>query len=177
MPDNDIRVHEVTFCCRVAKWADALFAQHPEWPFKRTEIEESTGANRKRSNLRVYGSRNTPILAGEVKLPGGPEGRDACTALVEDSFRKASDAGAEFFFTWNVNKFALFDAKLWRLPIVERRVKDYDLGLDLDNREAVFSPEVERAVRDFLAMLFSDLAAILAGKQPDRKMPLRQVLR
>jgi hypothetical protein len=113
MPDKDIRVHEVTFCSRVSKWADSLFAEHPDWPFKRTEIEESTGANRKRSDLRIYGAGDTLILAGEVKLPGTPEGRSAHnSALINDSNQKAANAGAEFFFTWNVNNFVLFDSKL-----------------------------------------------------------------
>ena len=28
VPDSDIRVYEVTFCSRVAGWANALFAAH-----------------------------------------------------------------------------------------------------------------------------------------------------
>jgi len=79
--------------------------------------------------------------------------------------------GAEFFFTWNVNKFVLFDSKLWHLPIMERRVKDYDLGLDLDNPEDVSRPEVEKRVQKFLADFFADLQTIIDGKQPDWGMP------
>src|SRR5437870_11248048 len=149
MPDSDIRIHEVTFCSRVSKWADSLFAGHPDWPFSRTEIEESKGIKRKRSDLRVYDSARKLILAGEVKLPGTPEGRNAYnSALIEDSNTKASNAGAEFFFTWNVNKLVLFDSKLWHKPLPERRVKDYDLGLELDNREDVSRPEVEKRIQE-----------------------------
>src|ERR1035437_1662506 len=134
MAERDIRTYEVTFCSRVSKWADSIFENNPALSFKRTEIEESKGIKRKRSDLRVYGSNNKLILAGEVKLSGTAEGRNAySSALVEDSYQKASNAGAEFFFTWNVNRLVLFDAKLWHLPIMERRVKDYDLGHDLDN--------------------------------------------
>jgi hypothetical protein len=168
MPESDIRIYEVTFCSRVSKWADSLFADHPDLPFRRTEIEESKGIKRKRSDLRVYGPHNKLILAGEIKLPGTPEGRNAySTALVEDSYQKASNIGAEFFFTWNVNKLVLFDAKQWQKPIMERRVKDYDLNLDLDNPEDVSRPEVEKRVQEFLAAFFADLASIVAGKQPD----------
>ena len=125
MPGSDNRTHEVTFCSRVAGWANELFHQHPEWPFERAEIEESTGASRKRSDLRFYGRKNQLILGGEVKMPGTPEGRNAFNSkLIEDSYYKASNAGAEFFFTWNVNKFVLFDSKKWHLPVLERRVKD-----------------------------------------------------
>jgi hypothetical protein len=168
VPDNDIRVNEVTFCSRVAKWADSLFAANPDLPFRRTEIEESKGIKRKRSDIRVYGPQNRLILAGEVKLPGTPEGRNAYnSALVEDSYQKASNIGAEFFFTWNVNKLVLFDAKQWQKPILERRVKDYDLGLDLDSPEDVSRPEVEKRVQEFLAAFFTGLGSIVAGKQPD----------
>jgi hypothetical protein len=75
--------------------------------------------------------------------------------------------GAEFFFTWNVNKLVLFDAKKWHLPIMKRRVKDFDLGLDLDNPDDVSRAEVEKSIQKFLADFFADLQSILDGKQPD----------
>jgi N-6 DNA Methylase len=172
MADRDIRTHEVTFCSRVSKWADSIFENTPALSFKRTEIEESKGIKRKRSDLRIYGKTDNLILAGEVKLPGTAEGRNAYNfALVEDSYQKASNAGAEFFFTWNVNKLVLFDSKKWHLPIMERRVKDYDLGLDLDNPDDVSRAEVEKRIQEFLAEFFADLQAIMEGKQPDWGMP------
>jgi hypothetical protein len=172
MAERDIRTYEVTFCSRVSKWADSIFENNPALSFKRTEIEESKGIKRKRSDLRVYASNNKLILAGEVKLPGTAEGRNAYnSALVEDSYQKASNAGAEFFFTWNVNKFVLFDSKKWHLPIMERRVKDYDLGLDLDNPDDVSRAEVEKCIQKFLADFFADLQAIVDGKQPDWGVP------
>ena len=47
---------------------------------------------------------------------------------MEDALLKASNAGAQFFFTWNVNRLVLFDSKKWEVPLYERRVKVYDLG-------------------------------------------------
>lgn len=35
MPERDSRTYEVTFCSRVAGWANELFNQRPEWPFRR----------------------------------------------------------------------------------------------------------------------------------------------
>ena len=103
MAIGDVRTHEVTFCSRVSKWAESLFAQNPAWNFVRAEIEERV--NRKRSDLRIYGAKNRLVLAGEVKLPGTAEGRNAYSDdLISDAFQKASNLGAEFFFTWNVNK-------------------------------------------------------------------------
>jgi Eco57I restriction-modification methylase/restriction endonuclease TaqI-like protein len=172
MPVSDHRTHEVTFCSRVAKWADAIFEKNPAWFFKRTEIEESKGINRKRSDLRFYGAHNRLILAGEVKLPGTADGRNAYNfGLVDGSAHKASNAGAEFFFTWNVNKLVLFDSKKWHLPMMERRVKDFDLGLDLDNPDDVSRPEVEKRIQQFLEEFFTELQSIMEGKQPEWGMP------
>ena len=172
MPGTDQRTYEVTFCSRVSKWADFIFENTPALSFKRTEIEESKGIKRRRSDLRAYGAKQKLILAGEVKLPGTVEGQNPYNStLVEDSYQKASNAGAEFFFTWNVNKLVLFDAKKWHLPIMERRVKDYDLGLELDNPDDVSRVEVEKRIQKFLADFFADLQAILEGKQPDWGMP------
>lgn len=130
VPDTDLRPHEIAFCSRVAGWLNALFAAHPEWPFRRTETEQSLALRRKRSDLRVYGDARRLILAGEVKLPGTPEGRTPYhSALVDDAAFKADNAGAEFFFTWNVNLLVLFDRKLWHLPLPERRVQGIRSGV------------------------------------------------
>src|SRR5207244_3956923 len=96
--------HEVTFCSRVAGWANALFAEHPEWPFRRAEIEQSKAIKRKRSDIRIHGDAGTLVLAGEVKMPGTKEGLSPYNlGLVDDAASKADNAAAEFFFTWNVN--------------------------------------------------------------------------
>jgi hypothetical protein len=173
MPERDSRTYEVTFCSRVAGWANELFNQRPEWPFRRAEIEESKAINRKRSDLRVYGDAAKLILAGEVKMPGTDQGRSAYHPnLINDASSKADNAGAEFFFTWNVNQFVLFDRKKWHLPIFERRVKDYPLGLDLEKAEDVDRVEVEARIKGFLAEFFGELAAILSGQQPEWGMRL-----
>lgn len=173
MPDSDIRTYEVTFCSRVAGWLNALFTRHPEWPFRRAEIEESKAIKRKRSDLRVYGDAKKLFLAGEVKLPGTPDGRTPYNSgLVEDSAHKADNAGAEFFFTWNVNLLVLFDRKKWHLPLMERRVQDYELGLDLENREDVELPEVEARIQKFLEEFFGQLSDIALGNKPEWGMRL-----
>src|SRR5439155_10339415 len=173
MAASEIRTHEVTFCSRVSGWANALFDAHPEWPFRRAEIEESKAINRKRSDLRIHGDAGKLLLAGEVKMPGTAEGRSPYNAdLVEDSARKADNAAAEFFFTWNVNQFLLFDRKKWHLPVMERRVKDYPLGLDLEKPSDVDRPDAEARIKTFLSDFFSELAAIIEGTQPEWGMRL-----
>lgn len=170
---NEVRAHEVTFCARVKSWAEALFAKHPEFTFQRVEIEQSTGKSRKRSDVRVYDNKGNLRIAGEVKLPGTAEGRNAfASSLIEDAAQKASNAGAEFFFTWNVNQFVLFDAKQWQKPLLERMVKPYDLKLELADRQDVERPEVESRIQQFLEEFFGELAAIISGAKKDWATPL-----
>lgn len=172
MTTKDNRIHEVTFCSRVAKWSEAIFAANPEIPFQRVEIEESKGIRRKRSDLRVYDRQDRLVLAGEVKLPGTPEGRNAHdSGLIEDAFQKADYSGAQFFFSWNVNQLVLFDRSLWHKPLFERRVRDWDLGLALDSAEDVARPEVEAALVRFLTEFYTDLAAIATGQKLDWGLP------
>jgi type I restriction-modification system DNA methylase subunit len=171
--DSAPRTYEVTFCSRVAGWANALFARHPEWPFRRAEIEESKAIHRKRSDLRFYGDAKKLILAGEVKMPGTREGRSPHNpGLVEDSATKADNAAAEFFFTWNVNELVLYDRKKWNLPLPERRVQDYLLDLDLEKPSDVDRPQVEERIQVWLEQFFGGLAEIISGQQPEWGMRL-----
>jgi len=170
MAIGDVRTHEVTFCSRVSKWAENLFSQNPSWNFVRAEIEESV--KRQRSDLRIYGPKNRLVLAGEVKLPGTAEGRNAYSSdLISDAFQKAANLGAEFFFTWNVNKLVLFDSKKWDVPIMERRLNDWDLGLDLDKPEDVSRPEVEKRIQELLATFFAQFHEIAEGIKTDWAKP------
>ena len=122
--------------------------------------------------MRIYGTKNELVLAGEVKMPGTIDGRNAYNSeLIKDAFDKASSAGAEFFFTWNVNKLVLFDAKKWHLPLMERRVREFDLGLHLEKSEDVDRPEVEKRLIAFVAEFFAQFHEIAAGKKPDWGMP------
>src|SRR5947208_9253215 len=164
----DIRTHEISFCGRVKSWADELFREHLELPFKRVEIEETLRKTRKRSDLRIYDRGNKLVLAGEVKLPGTPEGRDPYHhALVEDAYRKADQAQAQFFFTWNVNKLVLFDRSLWDKSLYEKRIQEYDLGLNLQTPDDVGRPGVEANVKVFVAEFFTDFDAIISISNHD----------
>ena len=168
MAPADVRTHEISFCGRVKSWADQLFRERADFPFKRVEIEETLSKTRKRSDLRIYDRANKLVLAGEVKLPGTPEGQDPYHhALVEDAYRKADYAQAQFFFTWNVNKLILFDRSLWDKSLYEKRIQEYDLGLNLQTADDVSRPAVEASVQEFVGKFFSEFADILSGAKPD----------
>jgi len=158
----------------VKSWADALFSSHPDWSFTNATIEEFGRGNNKRQDLRFFrkGSQ-TPALTGEVKMPGTPEGRSPYDpALMQDAFNKADNIQAPYFFTWNVNTFVLFDRSKWNVPMIDRRVKEWPLGLRLSSPADCKRPEVQAFIRDkFLPALFQDIAAIVQGVVVDWGMP------
>ena len=169
------RIHETDFCAEVAKFADAIFKANPSWPFDSARIEGyGLGAARsKRKDLRVYEPSGKLALCGEVKLPGTPEGRSPYDdELIWDAYRKADDAGVQFFFTWNVNTFVLWDRKRWDVPLLERRVREWQLGRLLVRPEDAGRPDVLAHVQTrFLPALFADLAEIYSGRRRDWFMP------
>lgn len=169
------RIHEADFCAQVASFSDAVFSAHPEYPFARARIEGfGTGAQRaKRKDLRIYDKSDGVILCGEVKLPGTPEGRSPyADDLVRDAHQKADDAGVQYFFTWNVNLFVLWDRRKWDVPLLDRRVREWKLGQDLTSPEDAGRPDVLAHIeKRFLPDLLADLAEICTGRKTDWAMP------
>ncbi|MBI4023814.1 MAG: SAM-dependent DNA methyltransferase [Verrucomicrobia bacterium] len=164
---DEARLHEISFCGDVKSWADALFAAHPEWPFSKAAIEEFGRGTNQRHDLRIFrkGSQ-TPVLTGEVKLPGTPEGRSPYDPiLMQDAFSKADNIQAPYFFTWNVKTFVLFDRSRWNVPMIQRRVRDWPLEMEDVNTPAdCRRPDVQAHIRDqLLPKIFQELAAIVEG--------------
>ena len=112
-------------------------------------------------------------MAGEVKLPGTPEGRSPYDAtLMQDAFSKADNIQAPFFFTWNMNTFVLFDRSKWNVPMIERRVREWNLGPGLSSPENCARPDVQARIRDkLLPEIFEEFAAIVEGKVAEWEMP------
>ena len=91
-PIASTRIHEADFCAQIASYSNAIFSDHPEYPFKSARIEGFGGGvdKTKRKDLRVYDNSGRLVLCGEVKLPGTQEGRSPCAEeLVRDAHPKA----------------------------------------------------------------------------------------
>src|SRR4029077_20359549 len=127
----------------------------------------------KRKDLRVYDASDRIVLCGEVKFPGTLDGRSPyAEELVRDAHQKADNAGVQYFFTWNVNLFVLWDRKKWDVPLLDRRVREWKLGPNLDSPGDAGSPGILSHIqRKFLPDLFADLAEICSGRRPDWAMP------
>lgn len=176
MAPSKTTIHEVDFCGQMASAVNLLVSQDPEaFPFREARVEGlGTGpAGRKRKDLRFYDHRQKLVLTGEVKLPGAPEGRSAMHhALVADAESKAGNAGVQFFFTWNVNEFVLWDRSQWERPLLERRVRLWRLPRMLSGPEDVAREENLAFIKThFLPDLLRDLAEIVSGRRRDWSMP------
>jgi hypothetical protein len=165
-------IHELDFCAEVAKYSKEIFDQDKTSPFSDARIEGfGTGRNRKKKDLRFYDKRPKVALTGEVKLPGKPDGRSPYDGdLVRDAQAKADDAGAQYFFTWNVNTFVLWDRFKQDVPLLERRVREWNTARYFRNAAEV-GENLLQIKRDFLPPLLFEIGEIYAGRRPDWPMP------
>ena len=169
-------IHEVDFCAQMAASINALVGRDPtSYPFREARVEGfgSGEAKRKRKDLRLFDPQGKLTLCGEVKLPGTPEGQSAVNnAVMADAAAKADDAGVQYFFTWNVNEFALWDRSLWDRPWFERRVRIWRLQRMLTSPQDVAREDNLQFIKThFLPDLLRDLADILSGRRRDWSMP------
>jgi len=170
-------IHEVDFCAQIAASATNIFHAHPDsFPFKEARIEGfgSGSLARKRKDLRFYNAFGALLLTSETKLPGPGKERDPYNeTVVRVAQQKADDADVRYFFTWNVNTFVLWDRKLWNVPLLDRRVQEWNLDRYLSNAQAVAVPATLHYLKTkFLPSLLSDLANICTEKVHDWGMAL-----
>ena len=163
MPRYAAAVNETSFCSKTASFCDELFATlRDRVPFHEATVEHagSTSGPRRRKDLRFVDLHGKPLLTGEVKMPGVGVNAFA-DALVKDAHDKADHAGTQYFFTWDVNTFVLWDRALWDKPLLERRVNVWPLRMNLADAGEVGRPETLDAIRQkFLPDLVRDLADI-----------------
>ena len=156
----------------MASAVNILIDQNREaFPFAEARIEgfgKDKGRS-KRKDLRFFDHQGKLVLCGEVKLPGTVEGQSAMReSLVADAAAKADNAGVQYFFTWNVNEFALWDRSLWERPWFERQVRLWRLPRTLANPAAVAREENLAFVKThFLPDLLHDLADFISGRRRD----------
>lgn len=166
-------INEVDFCGVIASAANQVFAlTRDSTPFVQARIEGygSTRGRTKRKDLRFYDEHGRVRLTGEVKMPGGPGAFDS--EVVADASAKADDAGCQFFFTWDVNTFALWDRSRWQEPLLDRRVKTWPLRLNLASAEEVGRDETLAHITGrFLPDLLRELADIVSGRNQQWALP------
>ena len=76
--------------------------------------------------------------------------------LVGDALKKSIDAGIPFFATWNINKLVLWETFRPGTTLLERRLLHEDV-LDIKDLRKLTRPEIEKAVKSFLAKFLKTL--------------------
>ncbi len=77
---------------------------------QQAKAEKQSEGSRKRMDLTLLGRDDSVVLTGEIKLPYQKDGGSPYNhEVVKDARRKALNASAPYFFTWNVNEFVLWE--------------------------------------------------------------------
>lgn len=169
-------VDERTFVAEVAGWVTAILARRQDLPYGFARVEEHGVGNRKRHDFVLYGrGTNRMVLTGEIKMPDNPEGKSPFhQGLVEDAFTKASRSGTDYYFTWNVREFVLFQTHQEGVPWMERLVEGPIQVADVTISDDVQRSEVQDSVKGFWEQFLDDLAALEQGRRQLQNMPLDQ---
>ncbi len=180
MDSNRTGIHEIDFCSQIATAVTALAEKDPAInPIQSARVEGlGRGPSaRKRSDIRFFDKNGTLILCGEVKLPGTLEGRSPFDSeLCQDAARKSDNLGTQFFFTWNVNEFVLWDRSLWDKPLLDRRVAQWRLDRPLrDQYEVALEDNLNHIKTRFIPGLLREIADIIGGRRREWALPADDV--
>ncbi|MCX6345440.1 MAG: N-6 DNA methylase [Armatimonadetes bacterium] len=167
-------INEWTITADIAKWIEEILKDHVELPFGRTEVEERAKGGRKRRDLTIYNREGKRVLTGEMKMPDSPEGSSPFReSLVIDAHDKADSIGAEYFFTWNINRCVLWRTFEQGKPITERHIAHFPvLPIPIRRSEEAEHPRVQDQIKKFLTEFLKQSAAIMSGAETLPTIPL-----
>jgi type I restriction-modification system DNA methylase subunit len=168
------KVNEWEFTGDVMSRINLILRDHPELPFKEAKIEEYSPGTTKRRDLTLYDRNGKAVLTGEVKLPDNPAGNSPFRqSVIEDAHHKADELGTPYNFTWNVNRFVLWNTFDEGKPISQREIEHFNvLSAPIHTGEATAEPRIQTQIDAFLLRFLIRFADILAGKEPIRQLPL-----
>jgi type I restriction-modification system DNA methylase subunit len=166
-------VDERTFVTKVASWIDAILARRDDLPYGEARAEEHVVGGQKRLDLKVLRRvSGRVVLTGEVKMPDKPYGKNVFGGeLVGDAFEKASRLGSPYYFTWNVNEFALFRTHQDNVEFTERVVEKFDVT-KVGDSDDVWRESVQEEVQGFWERLLEKLDRLERGIEELRNLPL-----
>jgi type I restriction-modification system DNA methylase subunit len=166
-------VDERTYVTKVASWIDAILARRSDLPYGEARAEEHVVGGRKRLDLKVLRRESgRVVLTGEVKMPDKPYGKNVFDGeLVGDAFEKASRLGSPYYFTWNVNEFALFRTHQDNVAFMDRVVEKFDVTQIRDSDD-VWRESVQGEVRGFWERLLEKVDRLERGTDELRNLPL-----
>jgi hypothetical protein len=169
------RTNEWSYTADVKEWINEIIQKDPALGtvFGGAKVESPSRGTRKRRDLTLLNKAGVPVLTGEVKFPYSPDGCSPyADRLVQDAQKKALKAGADFFFTWNINRFVLWRTTDSGKSLQELAVKEYRI-VSVRNEEDLLHPLTTRKVREeFLPVFLRYVARLLTGEEPIHYQPL-----
>lgn len=167
-----IPITEWEFAADVASHINTLISAQPTaLPFTRAKVEKRSAGSLKRRDLTLLGSDGGVLLTGEIKMPWAEDGHSPFVEkVIRDARAKARRAGANWFFTWNVNELVLWRRGDQEGQEYEQEFKRYQVATI--SRPADFDdPYCERGLREGLANFLFDFARLILGTERLRLRP------
>ncbi len=180
MPDVSINEedfpHELQFTANAASWMNLIIEKDPALPFSSAKCEGRSRGSQKRRDLTLTGKDGQVLVTGEVKLPYQKDGSTPHNAaVVSDARKKAIWAGADYFFTWNVNECVLWETQTpTDDPTAGQHYKAWKV-VSVSKESHLALPSTEAAIKSWLGLFLHELAKIIRGsarvgfKPPDER--------
>lgn len=166
---------EWEYTAGVASWINEILAQHYRLPFSEARCERRTIGSQKRRDITLLDKDKTVVLTGEIKLPYRPDGGSPYNeGVVQDAWKKAKRAKADYFFTWNVNECVLWETFPLKTERRDRKYKSWTVT-NISREEHLMHPMTVKAIKQWLPVFLEDVENILRGKiqiglqSPDEK--------
>lgn len=157
-------ITEWEFTADVAKWIDRIITADSRLPFKEAKCEQRGSGSQKRRDLTLIDKYNHKVLTGEVKLPYRPDGGSPYNEkLVQDARKKAAIARTDYFFTWNVNEFVLWETFPPKTFRKDRKYKSWKVT-NVAKESHLLHPMTINAIQNWLPDFLNDFSNILRGK-------------
>jgi methylase of polypeptide subunit release factors len=168
--------HELQFTANAASWMNLIIEKDPALPFSSAKCEGRSRGSQKRRDLTLIGKDGKVLVTGEVKLPYQKDGSTPHNAaVVSDARKKALRAGADYFFTWNVNECVLWETQTpTDDPAAGQYYKAWKV-VSISKGSHLALPSTEDALQDWLGLFVHQLAEIIRGsakvgfKPPDER--------
>jgi len=166
-------VDERTFCADVAAWIKDILKRRTDLPYGDAKVEGLLPDSGKRPDLRVLRRGSARVaLSGEVKMPDKLYGRNHLDGeLMHDAWEKADGLRAPYYFTWNVNRFALFKTHSEDVPFPERELANRDV-VQIASSDELNKEAVQAKIQGFWEEILETLAQIESGERPFPNLPL-----
>ncbi|MBU0515412.1 MAG: SAM-dependent methyltransferase, partial [Proteobacteria bacterium] len=169
--------NEREFAGAVASIINNILAKDKSLPFATASCERMPPGSSKLSDLSLIDHSNRVVLNGEIKLPYRKDGGSPYNAsLIQDARKKAIGFDSQYYFTWNVNQFVL-----WEIDPDNEANRDEKYAIwtvtKVGKREQLELSETERQIEDWWRDFLHRFTQIYLGQRAlGRKAPDEQFI-